>query len=711
MDPLKNSPSLLPGAVADRFLPPESGLSMEPCRLDRPKEPRRRPASLQAGLPLRRLFIFAGTALLTAAGGYQMYGVVKVGGVSVLEAMLLALFLVLLAWIAFSFMSAVAGFLVLLTRRQGGLAIDRDGPLPALSSRTAMLLPTYNEDPHHVMARLRAMYESIAATGQDTLFDWFLLSDTTDPDIWICEEMTFIALRRACGAQRLYYRHRSDNTARKSGNIAEWVRRFGGSYDYMIVLDADSLMAGDTIVRLVRAMEANPAAALIQTQPAIVNARSLFSRLQQFAGRVYGPIIAAGNAWWHGSEGNYWGHNAIIRVRAFAEEAGLPELRGRKPFGGHILSHDFVEAALMRRAGWAIYTTPALGGSFEEVPPSILDFAARDRRWCQGNLQHIAVLPARGLHWVSRIHLLTGIGSYITAPMWLIFLILGLLISLQAHFIRPEYFPKGFSLFPTWPQQDPVLAAWVFGATMGLLIMPKLLAYLALISNRDERVSFAGSFRVLCGILSETLLAALIAPSMMIFQSKAVAEILVGRDAGWQMQRRGDGELARREINRKLAMPTLCGLSMGLSAFAVSLPLLLWMSPVIVGLVLAVPLGLLTSRPSRTAGLFATPEDNHPPPIVSRANELAASARIEVTGALQQLRQDAELLEYHLDALPRVRRPKFGQVDVALATARTKIEQCEKFDEAVRWLDKSEICAVLNHATVLQRAFKLRSEG
>lgn len=711
MDTLKNSPSLLPSAVADRFLPPESGLSMEPCRLDRPKEPRRRPASLQAALPLRRLFIFAGTALLTAAGGYQMYGVVKVGGVSVLEAMLLALFLVLLAWVAFSFMSAVAGFLVLLTRRQGGLAIDRDGPLPALSSRTAMLLPTYNEDPHHVMARLRAMYESIAATGQDTLFDWFLLSDTTDPDIWICEEMTFIALRRACGAQRLYYRHRSDNTARKSGNIADWVRRFGGSYDYMIVLDADSLMAGDTIVRLVHAMEANPAAALIQTQPVIVNARSLFSRLQQFAGRVYGPIIAAGNAWWHGSEGNYWGHNAIIRVRAFAEEAGLPELRGRKPFGGHILSHDFVEAALMRRAGWAIYTTPALGGSFEEVPPSILDFAARDRRWCQGNLQHIAVLPARGLHWLSRIHLLTGIGSYITAPMWLIFLILGLLISLQAHFIRPEYFPKGFSLFPTWPQQDPVLAAWVFGATMGLLIMPKLLAYLALISNREERVSFAGSFRVLCGILSETLLAALIAPSMMIFQSKAVAEILVGRDAGWQMQRRGDGEVARREINRKLAMPTLCGLSMGLSAFAVSLPLLLWMSPVIVGLVLAVPLGLLTSRPSRTAGLFATPEDNHPPPIVSRANELAASARIEVTGALQQLRQDAELLEYHLDALPRVRRPKFGQVDVALATARTKIEQCEKFDEAVRWLDKSEIRAVLNHATVLQRAFKLRSEG
>jgi membrane glycosyltransferase len=479
----------------------------------------------------------------------------------------------------------------------------------------------------------------------------------------------------------------------------------------MIVLDADSLMAGDTIVRLVHAMEANPAAALIQTQPVIVNARSLFSRLQQFAGRVYGPIIAAGNSWWHGPESNYWGHNAIIRVRAFAEEAGLPELRGRKPFGGHILSHDFVEAALMRRAGWAIYMAPALGGSFEEAPPSILDFAARDRRWCQGNLQHIAVLPARGLHWVSRLHLLTGIGSYITAPMWLIFLILGLLISLQANFIRPEYFPKGFSLFPTWPQQDPVLAAWVFAATMGLLIAPKLLAFLALISQREKNVSFSGTIRVLGGILSETLLAALIAPSMMIFQSKAVTEILLGRDAGWQVQHRSGNGIAQREIYRKLAVPTLCGLLMGLSAFAVSLPLLLWMSPVIVGLVLAIPLGLLTSRRSKSAGLFATPEDNHPSPVVLRANELAASAPIEVAGALPQLRRDADLLKYHLDTLPHVGHQKSRQIDVPLATACAKIEQCETFDEAVSWLDRSESRAVLNNATVLQRVLKLRCKG
>jgi membrane glycosyltransferase len=707
MDDLKKS-SFRAEIALGPFLPPESRLAMDSCRLNQPMERKRGIAPVENKFLFRRLFLFVATAVLTFTGGYEMYGVVKVGGVTVLEGMLIALFLMLLAWVAFSFMSAVVGFFVLLTRRNAGLVIDRDGSLPNLSSRTAMLLPTYNEDTHDLIARLRAMYESVAVTGQGARFDWFLLSDTTDPDIWVREEMAFIALRRVCGADHLYYRHRYDNTARKSGNIADWVRRFGAAYEHMIVLDADSLMEGDTIVRLVRAMEMHPSAALIQTQPVIVNARSLFSRLQQFAGRVYGPLVAAGNAWWHGPESNYWGHNAIIRVRAFAEDAALPELRGRRPFGGHILSHDFVEAALMRRAGWAIYMAPELGGSFEEVPPSMLDFASRDRRWCQGNLQHIAVLPMRGLRWVSRIHLLTGIGAYVTAPMWLIFLILGLLISLQANYIRPEYFPKGFSLFPTWPQQDPVLAAWVFAATMGLLVVPKVLAYLVLISGGDRRHAFHGSLRLFCGILCETLLAALVAPSMMILQSGAVAEILLGRDAGWQVQRRNGGEIARGEIYRKLAAPTLWGVLMGLSAYAVSLPLLLWMSPVITGLVLAVPLGLLTSRRSSPARLFATPEDDRPPPVVHRANELAASARVEVTVALQQLREDDELRTSHLASLSHGAQNKFGRIDVPLATARAKIEQCELFDEVVSWLDKSEIRAVLNDAATLQYVLELR---
>ncbi|MBR1090712.1 glucans biosynthesis glucosyltransferase MdoH [Bradyrhizobium manausense] len=707
MDALKQSQAQLRRAPERPFLPPETPLSMLPCRLDRAAEVRHSPLHAGTTLIVRRLFIFVGTALLTLAGGYGMYDVVKVGGVTSLEALLLGLFLVLLAWVAFSFMSALAGLFVLLTRRQPSLQIVTTGPLPHVTSRTAMLLPTYNEDPHHVMARLRAIYESIDATGYCQQFDWFLLSDTTDPDIWISEEMAFIALCRACGGDRLYYRHRSDNTARKSGNIADWVTRFGAAYDHMIVLDADSLMEGDTIVRLVHAMERNPTCALIQTQPVIVNARTLFSRLQQFAGRVYGPLITAGNAWWHGGDGNYWGHNAIIRLKAFAAEAGLPELRGRKPFGGHILSHDFVEAALMRRAGWAIYMVPAIRGSFEEVPPSLLDFAGRDRRWCQGNLQHLAVLPTRGLHWVSRLHLLTGIGSYVTAPLWLLFLLVGLLISLQAYFIRPEYFPKGFSLFPTWPQQDPVLAAWVFAATMGLLVLPKLLAYLVLISNRDERTGFAGSFRVLAGVVCETFVAALLAPCMMILQTKAVMEILVGRDAGWQVQRRSDGQLARGEIYRKLTGPTLCGLALSLCAYAVSLPLLLWMSPMVLGLLLSIPLGIMTSSRLRSPGVFATPETNDTPAVVRRANELAASAPAEMPGALRQLKRDPELLGEHLDSLPLASPRRFGAINVHLATATAKVAECESLEDAATWLDKRELLAVLGHPTLLRRVLEM----
>src|SRR6202035_5181474 len=481
----------------EQFLPPESPLPMPEQQLRAFHRGNIETNAANMPVAFRRAFIFAGTAAMTGAGCYEMYEVLSVGGVTALEWMVLVLFVLLFAWIAFSFMSSLAGFFILLFRRKDPLGIDPEAPLPSLSSKNAMLLPTYNEDPNRITARLRAMYESVEESAQGAKFDWFVLSDSTNPAVWIAEEKCFLRLRRELGAGNIYYRHRVENTARKSGNIKDWIERFGAAHDHMIILDADSLMTGDTIVRLASAMEAHGGIALIQTLPMVVNAKTLFARLQQFSGRLYGPLIAAGIAWWHGSEGNYWGHNAIIRVRAFRQDAGLPNLRGRKPFGGHILSHDFVEAALMRRGGGGGRMAATLGGRFEGCPPSLLDFAARDRRWCQGNLQHLAVLPARGLHWVSRLHLLTGIGSYLTAPLWLGFLVLGILISLQAQFVRPAYFPKGFSLFPKWPAQDPILAAWVFVGTMGLLIVPKLLAWILLATQRQTRKQFGGTPRML----------------------------------------------------------------------------------------------------------------------------------------------------------------------------------------------------------------------
>jgi membrane glycosyltransferase len=715
MDTLRQHRSLeLPQCgPPEPFLPPESPSPMVTQQL-RSFQRGERNRRASPSMVLRRAFIFAGTTALTAAGCYEMYQVVEVGGVTALEWMILALFVLLFAWIAFSFMSTVAGFGVLLFRASDTLGIDSAAPLPSIGSRNAMLLPTYNEDPGRIMARLRAMYESVDRSGRGEAFDWFVLSDSTDPSVWIMEEKCFLELRHELGVSNIYYRHRRENIARKSGNIQDWIKRFGASYEHMIILDADSLMTGDTIVRLASAMESNPAIALIQTLPIIVNAKTLFARLQQFSGRLYGPLIAAGIAWWHGSEGNYWGHNAIIRVLAFAEYAGLPELKGRKPFGGHILSHDFVEAALMRRAGWEIRMVPTLGGSFEECPPSLLDFAARDRRWCQGNLQHLAVLPARGLHWISRLHLLTGIGSYITAPLWLLFLVLGILISLQARFIRSEYFPKGFSLFPKWPAQDPILAAWVFVGTMGLLIAPKLLAWILLLAQGENRGKAGGAIRAFAGFVIETLLSGLIAPVMMIFQSQAVAEIVFGRDSGWQVQRRDNGELPRAELARKYVVPTMFGIAMAAIAYAVSVPLLLWMLPVVAGLLLCIPIAILTSRQAGpNPGILRTPEQTAPPEVLVRANQLAKGAGEVALSPLRALRENGPLLESHLINLSQDERRSRGQVDPHLAIARAKIEDAESFEEALLFLTPRETFAVLSSPKLLRAvcALPLAAEG
>jgi membrane glycosyltransferase len=690
-------------------LPPAAPLAMPEqslwARRGRVSSPRTGPRSV----PLRRLLVFVASIAMTAVAAYEMYEVLKVGGLTLLETAVLVLFVALFAWIALSFVSALIGFAVSVAGPGRSLGIDPAAPLPDLTSRTALLLPTYNEDPHRVTARLQAIYESVRETGRLSHFDFFILSDTTDPAIWLAEEEAFLRLRAEACAQGLYYRHRIKNVARKAGNIGEWVTRFGGAYAHMIVLDADSLMEGDTVVRLAAAMERHPKVGLIQTLPQLLNGGTLFARLQQFAGRVYGPLIARGIAWWHGAESNYWGHNAIIRIRAFADHAGLPLLRGGKPFGGHILSHDFIEAALMRRAGWGVHMVPQLGGSYEECPPTLTDYAIRDRRWCQGNLQHAAVVPARGLHWVSRLHLLQGIGSYITAPMWLLFLLIGILISLQSEFIPPDYFPRGATLFPQWPMQDPVRAAYVFGGTMALLVLPKLFGWLTMLVRGRERRGMGGMLRGFVSVVIEIFISALIAPVMMLMQSRSVMEILLGRDAGWSAQRRGDGALARGEFVRGYGFPTMLGAALGASAYAVSAPLLLWMSPVIAGLLLAIPIAALTARASvgralRAAGLLLTPEEREPPPILQRANALAA---VETLGTgrhpLMCLAEDRVLGAAHDTMLDDVPARRKGDIDVNLAVALVRIADADDRAEAVASLSAREVFAVMTSREALRR--------
>jgi membrane glycosyltransferase len=652
---------------------------------------------------------------MTAEAAHQMYAALDVTGLSALEVAVLALFVALFGWIAFSFTSVVGGCLSLLS---GVGRLDNDPERgPRLSGRTALLLPTHNESPARVMAALQAIYESLQSLDVGDHFHLFILSDTTDPDIWLAEEAAFLALRDRTGAhERIFYRHRAKNSERKAGNIAEWVRRFGGAYPQMMVLDADSLMTGELICRLSGAMERHDDIGLIQTLPTIVNGSTLFARAQQFAGRVYGPFIAQGTAWWCGAEGNYWGHNAIIRTQAFADAAGLPVLRGRKPFGGHIMSHDFVEAALLRSAGWAVHFLPYLEGSYEEGPPSPIDVAIRDRRWCQGNLQHVAVLPRRGLHWVSRLHLLMGIGSYVTSPLWLLFLVCGILLSLQARFIRPEYFSSGHSLFPDWPQVDPVRAQWVFIGTMGVLLAPKVLGYFVVLTNGPMRRGCGGALRTLASVVIETLITGLLAPVAMLSQSIDVVAILLGRDSGWVAQRRNGGGIGLREMLRSYARHTVFGLVFAAAAYVVSPSLLLWMLPVVLGLSLAIPLAVLTAHRGpglvlRNLGLLRTPEEHHPPTIVLRTNELHQTLLEDhAPTALARLLGDPRLLLAHRAMLPPA-RSRHDPIDPNFVVGLARLDRAQNVSEAQASLSVRELAAVLNDSAALDRLRLLATDG
>jgi membrane glycosyltransferase len=546
------------------------------------------------------------------------YGVLSIGGFTFLDVTTLVLFVLLFAWLAFALVQAATGFCLMVTGGARILEAELAAPdarvLAAMEAgRCALLMPIYNEDVEAVFARLQAVDQSLAQ-AQGQTFDIFVLSDTRDPAIQAQERQAFEALRLCISPGRgPYYRHRRENIGRKAGNIADWVRTFGAAYETMVVLDADSLMEGEMLVRLAAAMARRPTLGLIQTVPLIVNRTSLFARVQQFASRLYGPMLSEGLAWWSGSEGNYWGHNAIIRTRAFAEQAGLPRLPGRKPFGGEILSHDFVEAALLRRGGWDVRMAPQLYGSFEECPPSLPDLIVRERRWCQGNLQHSIVIAARGLHWNSRLHMMRGVSAYMTAPLSLAFILAGAVQTL----VREQ---AGAG---QWGLPSLRVASWVFSLGIGALIAPKVLSLWLVLIDGPQRRAWGSSGKLCLSFLLETILTSLIAPILMFAEVQAFIDVLFGRDSGWAAQRRSDGPLTWREAVRHHRSHTIMGVALAVIAYFASPATLLWMAPVVVGLLAAAPISLVSSSPAlgawlRDRGVLLTPEERHPPEVLNR---------------------------------------------------------------------------------------------
>ena len=533
-----------------RALPPESPLAMPRAPRNAARQPLRPypgKAGRAVGTVLARVLVGLGAAALTAYAVFEMNAVIAPGGPTELQLVFLAVFSLNIGWIGFSHAQAVLGLIHRLWADLTGRTKKPADPAPAL--KTAILLPVYNEAPEPVAAAALAMAQGLAEQGPGQ-FAFFILSDSTDPAAFVHEEAVFQKLIGMAPPDcPVYYRHRAHNVERKAGNIADWVMRFGGDWPLMLVLDADSVMAPETMIKMAARMGADDGIGLLQTLPNIMGGQTLYARLQQFANRLYGPVFGAGLAWWHGRGSNFWGHNACIRTRAFAESARLPELKGKPPFGGHILSHDFIEAALLRRAGWGVVLDSDLDGTYEQAPPSLMDVMVRDRRWAQGNLQHIKMLTAQGLALSSRTHIATGIMAYLSAPLWFLLVGVGFAIAIQAALTRPEYFAEP-GLFPHWPVFDAERAIGLFFVAMAVVLLPKALGLLSALLNPARFLRFGGPL-VLVSVLVEIVLSALYAPVLMAAQTGIVRDILLGRDAGWAPQRRDDGKVAWGDALRR----------------------------------------------------------------------------------------------------------------------------------------------------------------
>jgi membrane glycosyltransferase len=507
-----------------------------------------------------------------------------------------------------------------------------DGAL--ILPRTALLMPIYHESAEDVFAALAGMRESLAALPEGKAFDVFVLSDSRDPEICAEEERAFRRVAAASDSIPIYYHRRARNERQKAGNLAEFFERWGPRYTYAITLDADSVMSGEMLVELIRRMEANPKLGLLQAPLAVHRAETLFARTLAFSASLCGPIFTHGLSLWAGPYGNYYGHNAAVRVSAFIDCCALPKLKGEPPFGGHVLSHDFVEAALLCRAGWEVRTAHDLeGGSYEELPPTLTDYVARDHRWCQGNLQHLRIAGMHGIAPMSRIHLLLGAFAYLASPAWFAFVVLGLV---------------------AWQQTGAAFAGVARDVGLGtaaILIAPWLLGVLDGVRHGGRRRAHGGALRLVPSGMLGLVLGALIAPLLMIHHTRIVLSILSGRAVSWgAQQRRASGNFAK--VVRAEWPATLLGVGLGLWTLLGQTSLSLWFAPLWVPWALAIPLNLAVSSAAfgslaRRLGLLLVPTESEPEELLRRIDELRVLTRSDASARFRDLVLDPVLVAAH----------------------------------------------------------------
>ena len=566
-----------------------------------------------------RVWLFAIAAIgLSGYGISIMFEILNSNGMTLLEYALLALFSITFAWIVTAFCSGCIGFILQLFRIDP-LTLRRIKPVSinneALSKqKTAVVMPIYNEDTHRVIAGFEVSLQSLKATGQLKNFDFYLLSDTQDATIASNELSAWHALCERLGdtAKQIFYRRREDNKHRKVGNLTDFCERWGSQYEHMIVLDADSVMTGQCMLELTTSMLNNPQAGLIQTIPIPVRQDTFFGRFLQFASILYSPMLATGSAFWQTDKANYWGHNAIIRVSAFIDCCGLPTLKGKAPFGGEILSHDFVEASLLHSENWDVLLLADIEGSYEEVPSNILDYAVRDRRWVQGNIQHLGLLSSAKLKLMSKLHFLLGATAYISSLIWLSMLALSTIDAVTRALNSDVYFNRAYQLFPTWQIAKTDLIDSLLYLTIIILLLPKLMGVIVTLVHRKQR--FGGALKLILGSIIETIFAIIVAPLMMVFHAYFVVCVFLGKKVKWDAQPREGRMVPWKEAFGYTLFSSLVAIVWGSVAYYFTPVFFWWLSPILLGLILAAPIVRYSSSIKlgiklRQWGIFLCPSE------------------------------------------------------------------------------------------------------
>jgi membrane glycosyltransferase len=559
----------------------------------------------------RRRRIFSVLCLLTLVSmGIWLGAILAADGFDWLDWLMLAAFLITAPWFVIGFWNSAIGFAILQFARDPNEIIlppaVKAGDNDPIFARVAVLVTVRNEDPKRAFRRLRTVKNSLDATGFGDQFDYFVLSDSSRADVIAAERAAFEAWQAEFSdPNRLVYRRRENNAGFKAGNLRDFCERWGKNYEFMVPLDADSLMTGVAIVRLVRIMQANPRLGILQSLVVGMPSPSFFARTFQFGMRHGMRSFTSGSAWWHADCGPFWGHNAAVRIAPFTDYCRLPELSGRPPFGGPIMSHDQIEAVLMRRAGFEVRVLTEEGGSYEENPPALPDFARRDLRWCQGNLQYLKLVGLPALFPTSRMQIAMAIQMFLVSPAIILFLICAA--------IAAALFPSG-AAFPA------ASAIAFYCAFVVMYFSPKLFGLADALIRMPQR--YGGVGRILAGGLVETIFTFLLLPISIFNQTLFMAGLLFGRNMGWDAQQRDGYRVPWVDAARGLWPATLFGLLV-LGFLALTAPAAIpWFLPFVGGLVLSIPFAVFTSSPEIGAAavlwrLCAIPEEFETPAEIS----------------------------------------------------------------------------------------------